>query len=567
MKVTVQNFADVVFRGGSIFTGAPKPVQGLALVVRGGRICALVPDADLGPYLGAETEIVELNGSLLLPGFQDAHIHPAQGGVELLQCNLTSAENAEEAVALIAAYAAANPDVPWIEGGGWSMDHYPGGTPLAAMIDAVVPDRPVSLSSRDHHSLWANSAAFRAAGIDADTPDPEDGRIERLADGSPAGTLHEGAAGLIEAHSPVVSEELLLAGLLRAQEDLLAQGITGWQDALVGGFAGIPDTRVAYERALAEGQLKARVRGALWWERSQGLEQLDSLIERRAKAEALGQPERFSLGTVKIMVDGIAENYTASMVDSYRDCHGHDTGNKGLSFISADDLATYVTALDAAGFQVHFHALGDRAVRDALNAVEAALKANGPSGLRHHLAHLQIVSGQDTGRFAELGATANLQPLWARHEAQIDELTLPFMPASAKDRQYPFGELHARGARLAAGSDWPVSSADPIAGVHVAVNRIAAGLDREPLGGEIQRLDLATALSAYTSGTAYVNHRDSETGRLAPGYYADLTVVSPDPFGVPASEIHRSRVVSTWIDGQCVYAAAANNNDDDTVPQ
>ena len=556
MKVTVTNSVDVVFRGGSIFTGASEPLHGHALLVRGDRISAVVPEPEADSLIGADTQVVELQGALLLPGFQDAHIHPVQGGVELLQCNLAPAANAEEAVALIAAYAAAHPDLPWIEGGGWSMDHYPGGTPLAALIDAAVPDRPVSLSSRDHHSLWVNSAAFRAAGIDANTPDPADGRLERLPDGSPAGTLHEGAASLVEAHSPTASEELLLAGLLRAQEDLLAQGITGWQDALVGSFAGIPDTAVAYERAIAEGQLKARVRGALWWERSQGLEQLDSMIERRAKAEALGLPERFSLGTVKIMVDGIAENYTASMVDSYRDCHGHDTGNTGLSFISADDLATYVTALDAAGFQVHFHALGDRAVRDALNAVEAALKANGPSGLRHHLAHLQIVAEQDTGRFAELGATANLQPLWARHEPQIDELTLPFMPASAKDRQYPFGELHARGARLAAGSDWPVSSADPLAGAHVAVNRIAAGLDRQPLGGEIQRLDLATALSAYTSGTAYVNHRDADTGRIAPGYYADLTVVSPNPFNVPASEIHSSSVVSTWIDGQCVYASA-----------
>jgi predicted amidohydrolase YtcJ len=551
----MQEFADVVFRGGSIFAGSPEPTRGHAVLVREGRIAALVPEAELDAHVGANTEVVDLDGGLLLAGFQDAHIHPAQGGVELLQCNLTEAESAEEAVATIAAYAAANPDLPWIQGGGWSMDHYPGGAPLASLIDAVVADRPVALSSRDHHSLWANSAAFRAAGLDASIPDPDDGRIERLADGSPAGTLHEGAQGLVEAHAPVISEELLVAGLLRAQSDLIAQGITGWQDALVGEFAGIASTGLAYERAITEGKLKVRVRGAQWWKRDQGLEQLDGLIETRAKAEALGLPERFNLGTVKIMVDGIAENFTASMVDSYRDCHGHDTGNKGLSFIAADDLATYVTALDAAGFQVHFHALGDRAVRDALNAVEAALKANGPSGLRHHLAHLQVVSGEDTARFAELGAVANLQPLWACHEDQLDELTLPFMPVSAEDRQYPFGELHARGALLAAGSDWPVSSADPIAGVHIAVNRIAPEEDREPLGGEIQRLDLATALAAYTSGTAYVNHRDSETGSIAPGYYADLTVVFPNPFEVPAGEIYRSRVVSTWIDGQRVYTS------------
>jgi predicted amidohydrolase YtcJ len=552
----VQTIADVAFRGGSIFLGSGAPVADLAVLVKDGRIGALVPEAELALHLGSQTKVVELDGALLMPGFQDSHIHPAGGGTELLQCNLSEAENAEEAIAAIAAYAAANPDVAWIQGGGWSMDHYEGGAPLAAHIDAVVSDRPVSLASRDHHSMWANSAAFRAAGVDATTQDPSDGRIERLADGTPAGTLHEGAMALVQKNAPAASLDLLVAGLSRAQDELIAQGITGWQDALVGAGSGIPDPKDAYYRLIAQGNLKVRVRGAQWWRRDQGLEQIDGMIEARAEAEALGLPERFNLGTVKIMVDGIAENFTASMIDSYRDKCGHSTHNNGLSFISAEDLALYVTALDAAGFQCHFHALGDRAVRDALDALEAARKANGPSSLRHHLAHLQVVSAVDAARFAQLDAVANLQPLWACHEDQLDRLTLPFMPESAQDRQYPFGDLVNHGAMLAAGSDWPVSSADPLAGSHTAVNRVAPQGDGKPLGGEKQRLDLATILAAYTSGTAYVNHRDTTTGSIAPGYFADLAVVSPNPFDVPAEEIFRSRVISTWIDGTCVYAAA-----------
>lgn len=549
-------YADVVFRGGSIFTGSGQHQDHLTVVVRDGRIEDVLPEADTAQCIGPDTDIVDLTGSLLLPGFQDAHIHPAQGGVELLQCDLSGAASADEAVAAIATYAAANPHLPWILGGGWSMDHFVGGNPLATLIDAVVSDRPVALSSRDHHSLWANGQALAAAGLSADSPDPQDGRIERLADGSPAGTLHEGAAELVLAQAPPIDEDLLVAGLLRAQDELVALGITGWQDALIGAFAGIPDTGVAYERVLADDKLLVRVRGAQWWKRDQGLEQLDQLVTRREQARSLGIPERYDLSTVKIMVDGIAENFTASMVESYRDCHGHDTGNTGMSFISAENLAVYVTALDAAGFQVHFHALGDRAVRDALDAVAAARRANGPSDLRHHLAHLQVVASSDTARFAELEAVANLQPLWACHEDQLDELTLPFMPESAMDRQYPFGDLHDGGAVLAAGSDWPVSSADPIAGVHVAVNRIAAEVDGEPLGGPLQQLTLATALAAYTSGSAYVNHRDQETGTIAPGYRADLAVIHPNPFESPALEIHRSRVVSTWIDGRCVYSSS-----------
>ncbi|MFD1914898.1 amidohydrolase [Paeniglutamicibacter kerguelensis] len=517
---------------------------------------AVVPEGELEAHLGSDTEVIDLDGALLAPGFQDSHIHPTGGGTELLQCNLSEADNAQEAVALIAAYAAANPDVAWIQGAGWSMDHYEGGSPLASLIDAVVPDRPVSLSSRDHHSMWANSAAFRAAGVDANTPDPSDGRVERLADGSPAGTLHEGAMGLVEEHAPAATADLLVAGLSRAQDELIAQGITGWQDAMVGAGVGIPDPKDAYYRLIAEGRLKVRVRGAQWWKRDQGLEQVDAMIATRAEAEALGLPDRFNLGTVKIMVDGIAENFTAAMIEPYRDKCGHATHNKGLSFISAEDLAVYVTALDAAGFQVHFHALGDRAVRDALDALEAARAANGPSKLRHHLAHLQVVSEADAARFADLDAVANLQPLWACHEDQLDTLTLPFMPESAQERQYPFGDLFNGGAKLAAGSDWPVSSADPIAGSHIAVNRISPEADDEPLGGEKQRLDLATIFAAYTSGTAFVNHRDDVTGTIAPGYFADFAIVHPNPFDVAPEDIFRSRVTSTWIDGKCVYVAA-----------
>ena len=257
------------------------------------------------------------------------------------------------------------------------------------------------------------------------------------------------------------------------------------------------------------------------------------------------------------MVDGVAENQTAAMLTPYRDSHGHDTDNSGLSFIDPTRLREIVTSLDAAGFQVHFHALGDRAVREALDALEAAREANGPTDGRHHLAHLQVVAESETARFAELDAVANLQALWATHEDQIDELTLPFMQDGQEARQYPFGDLVRNGARLAAGSDWPVSSADPLDAIHIAVNRVAPDIDAEPLGGAHQRLDLATAMAAYTSGTAYVNHRDHDTGYIREGYLANLVVLDPDPFSLSQDEIHRSTVVSTWIEGERIYSRTA----------
>lgn len=550
--------AEVVFIGGAVFTGSGDPLTGMAVAVEGGRISAIVPEAEAAALIGSETQRIELNGALLSPGFQDAHVHPVGGGVELLQCNLTEARSAEEAIAAVAAYAEANPDEPWILGGGWSMEHYPGGTPTRQMLDVVVPDRPVFLMNRDHHGAWANTAAIRLAGIDASTPDPADGRIEREPDGAPAGTFHEGSTELFGAVRPDATPELVYRGLLRAQEELLSLGITGWQDAIVGRDNGVvPDGITAYLRAIDEGALKAHVVGAQWWDRGAGLEQIDEMVRLRDERRASGEEDRFALGTVKMMVDGVAENFTASMLEPYRDAHGHDTRNHGIAFIDPEIMREAVARLDAAGMQVHFHALGDRAVRDALDAVGAAREANGPSDGRHHLAHLQIVAEADARRFAEVEAIANLQMLWAAHEEQLDTLTLPFMQDGAEARQYPFGDLVRGGARLAAGSDWPVSSADPLAAIAIGVTRVAPGYGAAPLGGERQRLELATAFAAYTAGSAYVNHRDHDTGYVREGYLANLVVIEPNPFRLAPGELGRAEVASTWVEGERVYAREA----------
>jgi len=439
------------------------------------------------------------------------------------------------------------------------MDHFAGGSPLRGAIDAVVADRPVLLMSRDHHSTWANSAAIEAAGLDASTADPADGRIEREADGYPAGTFHEGAGDLFDEVKPEVSAELAYQGLLHTQRQMLSLGVTGWQDALIGISGPVPDSAPAYRRAVETGELKVHVVGAQWWQRDKGIEQIDDILRYRDECVALGTADRYQVGTVKIMVDGVAENFTASMLTPYRDAHGHDTHNHGISFVDAETLREAVVRLDAAGMQVHFHALGDRAVRDALDAIEAAREANGPSDNRHHLAHLQIVAEAETARFAKLDAVANLQMLWATHEEQLDTLTLPFMQEGQEDRQYPFGDLVRGGARLAAGSDWPVSSANPLEAIMIGVTRVGPGIEQGPLAGEQQRLTLEQAFAAYTSGSAYVNHRDHDTGSIREGYLANLVVIEPNPFSVPAEEIHLAEVSSTWVEGSNVYTRPETN--------
>ncbi|MGD3111226.1 amidohydrolase [Streptomyces sp. YGL11-2] len=549
--MTTTSHADLVFRGGPVHTVDPARSRASAVAVRGDRIVAVGPDERIGDLIGARTEVVDLRGRLLVPGFQDAHVHPVSGGLELGQCDLSAADTADAYRELIARYAAAHPEAPWITGGGWSLEAFPGGMPTREFLDAVVPDRPVFLVNRDHHGGWANSRALERAGVTSRTPDPADGRIERDAAGEPSGMLQEGAMRLVGELLPQPSLAEQTAGLLRAQRLLHSYGVTAWQDAMLGNGPGTTDPVPAYLAARRDGLLTARVTGALWWDRSRGIEQLPELVDRRRELTG----GRLRATSVKIMQDGIAENHTAALLGPYLTACGCPSGNSGISFVDPEALRTYVTRLDAEGFQVHFHALGDRAVREALDAVEAARAANGHRDTRPHLAHLQVVHPDDIPRFRRLGATANIQALWAAHEPQMDELTIPFLGRQRASWQYPFGDLLRSGATLAAGSDWPVSSADPIAALHVAVNRRTP--DAPPSAPAFlpeQRLDLGAALAAYTAGSAYANHLD-ETGSVQPGKLADLAVLDRDPFDGPAEEIAATRVLQTFVGGRRVYAA------------
>jgi len=556
--------ADVVFTGGAVYTadgarrelvraghGTEEGKPATAVAVKGERIIAVgdAADARIKDLTGATTEVIDLRNRALLPGFQDAHVHPAFAGVTMIGCNLIGAAKLDEALERISAYAAAHPDREWIAGSGWRMEWFDHGTPSRELLDQVTGGRPAYLTNRDGHGAWASSRALEIAGIDAQTPDPADGRIERNQDGSPQGTLHEGAATLAGRLVPAITFEERVSGLLLAQEHLHARGITAWQDAIVGDYLGSGDPLPVYLAAAEAGTLTARVQGALWWDRTRGEEQFPDILARRER----GQAGRFRASTVKIMQDGVAESFTAGMIEPYLDSCGCQTANRGLSHVDAALLRDYVTLIDAAGFQVHLHAIGDRAVREALDAVEAARGANGANDHRHHIAHLQVMHPDDIPRFAALGVTANMQALWAAHEPQMDELTIPFIGPERAARQYLFGDLLRSGARLAAGSDWAVSSANPLRAAHVAVNRTLPGTQAEPLLPG-QALSLGQHLGAYTAGSAYVNHLD-ETGAIEAGMLADLVVLDRDPFDGPADEIAYTGVHSTYVAGQRVYAA------------
>jgi predicted amidohydrolase YtcJ len=549
--------AELVFVGGGVYTVDQTRPWADAVAVRAGRIAALGSQSEVRELIGPRTEVVDLRGRMLLPGFQDAHAHPLLGGAERLQCDLSASHSLAEYRELVASYAAAHPEREWIVGSGWWMEAFPGGTPSRQELDAVVADRPVFLVNRDHHGAWVNTRALELAGITRDTPDPADGRIERDAAGEPTGALHEGAVEPLRAVAPAMTEEELVKGLAEGQAYMHSLGITAWQDAAVGAVFSGRDTFGVYVAAAERGDLTARVAGALWWERDQDERQLGELLERRARAQRAG---RFRATTVKIMQDGVCEDFTAAMLSPYLDGHGHPTERQGMSFIEPRALERYVTLLDREGFQVHVHAIGDRAVREALDAFQAARAGGGGRDRRHHIAHIQVIHPEDVPRFRALGVTANAQPLWACYEPQMTDLTIPFLGPERTTWQYPFGELVRTGARLACGSDWPVSSPNPLWGMHVAVNRRAPAQQAgaAAAGGSFlpeQAIDLATAIAGYTIAAAYVDRLDADTGSIEVGKLADLVVLDRNLFELPAGEIAAARPLLTLVEGQKVHEA------------
>ncbi|HSK17123.1 MAG TPA: amidohydrolase [Gaiellaceae bacterium] len=529
--------ADLTLTGASLFGAGEAD----AVAVAGGRIAAVGSAREIAAFTGPGTRVLDLEGRTVVPGFQDAHLHPPSGGLAGLRCDLYGAQSREECLEAVAAYAAANPGLEWIAGGGWSIDSFPGGTPSRADLDAIVRDRPVFLENRDGHGAWVNSLALALAGIRPDTPDPPDGRIERDSGGEPQGTLHEGAIGLVERLLPATTQAEWEKAILRAQAELHALGITAWQDAAV-----YRETYPAYLALAERGALTMRMEGNLLWERGlDEADQLADLVERRV-AEPVG---RLRLRGAKIFADGVLENFTGALLDPYV-----GTDNRGISMHEPDELARIVAALDAHGFQVHLHTIGDRAVREALDAIEAARRANGPRDARHHLAHVQLVHADDLPRFAELGVAANVSTYWACRSDYVTVLTEPFIGPERSARMYPFASLVRAGARLACGSDWTVSTPDPLQQLEVAVTRVSPDTrEAEPLLPE-EALDLAAALTAFTAGSAWANGLEADTGTLEPGKLADLAVLDSDVLDPSAGPIGDARVLLTLVEGEAVHA-------------
>jgi len=538
-----QPAADTVFQHGRIYTVDAQRSWAEAVAIRDGRFVFVGSNAGASAYIGAQTEVVDLRGRMVLPGMQDAHVHPIETGLEAAILNLGELVSIDAYKEAIADYAGAHPELPWIVGTGWTYSVFGAGvTPNREILDALVPDRPVYIASYDDHAGWVNSAALQLAGITKDTPDPPGGQIVRDAtSGEPNGTLQEEARALVKKLLPVITFEEKIEALRYAQRQLNAWGITAIQDA---GVDGEEELRV-YKTLEDAGELKLRVVAAMRWYPERGLEQIDELVSLRDQYRSA----LLDAGTAKIWQDGILDNFTGVMLEPYLS-PGYGTGTP---LIDPEFLKTVVTRLDAAGFQAHIHAIGDAAVRQSLDAVAASIEENGRLGHRHHIAHLQLIDPADIPRFAELDVIANFQPLWARADEYVLGINLPTLGPERMRWMYPIKSVLDAGGMIVFGSDWSVTTANPFPQIETAITRREAEAEPTPEFTPEQRIDLPSAIAAFTINAAFVNRHEFDTGSIEIGKLADLIVIDQNLFEISPEDMSETRVLLTLLAGKPVF--------------
>lgn len=532
--------ADVVLVNGKIWTADDQGTFVEALAVREGKIIASGATADIAAYQGEETQVIDLKGRLTIPGFNDAHIHFLGGSRELAEVDLSGAMNGAEIVRRVNAFAALHPEKPWITGRGWQYSWFPAGLPTPEDLPGMPSDRPVYLRAYDGHSSWANEKALQLAGVTADSKVNGFGRIVLGYGRKPTGALLEAAADLVSVHVPKPSRAEKLDALRAGLKLAASLGITSLQNA-----SGSLDELSLYEELLRNGELTARYAAALSVDELTPQSAIDSFLQKR---EEYKSNPRLRADAIKFMLDGVIESHTAAMLEPYDD-QPDDTGDFAIPL---DQYRERVRQLDKAGFRLYTHAIGDRAVREALNAYEDAQRANGPAPRRNRIEHIETISPDDLPRFAALGVLASMEPIHA------DPGTMGVWQKAIGTDRLPFSfawaSLKSAGATLVYSSDWPACiDINPIRGIHVAVNR------RTPEGfppeGWVagQRVSITDALIAYTRTGAYASFEESTKGQLKPGYVADLAVLSDDLFSIDPMKITSATVEMTIIDGKVIW--------------
>lgn len=530
-----------VYRGGRVWVR--RGVMTSAVAVRGAVVVALGRTAE--GLVDEADEVVDLRSGLLLPAFGDGHCHPIFGGLEAQGPDVAHATSVSRIQHALRDWADSHPGGDWIFAASYDPALVEGGSFDARWIDQVVPDRPVWLRAHDYHTAWCNTKALALAGITADTPDPPLGRIDRREDGSPKGTLREwGAVDLLLKVAPEPSREALDRALRTACEEQNGCGVTWMQDAWVDGGMHLP-----YCDLLSRGELSVRSNLAFRADSRYWRGQFDGFRRARQEVRDAGDAGLLDARTVKFFADGVIESGTGAMLDPYVDAGG----GRGMEVWDHDELARAVTVADSLGFQVHIHAIGDRAVRNALDAIEAATLNNPGWDRRPVITHVQLVDSVDVERFADLGVIANIESFWIQRDPVMVRLTEPRLGEARSRRQYALADLREAGVMLSHGSDWPISSNNPVQAIGRAVTRKTdRGL---PQGGWIpeERITVEDAIDMATRGSTVQGFTEGFRGTLDVGRHADMVLLERDITSIPPEDIARTPVLGTWLDGSNVF--------------
>ena len=541
--------ADRILINGKIWTADTSRPRAEALAISGDKILAVGSTREILALRDGDTAVFDLKGRLVVPGFQDSHVHFPGPSVNAVR--LDGLETLEAFQNELAKFAKSHPNLKWISGGGWGYSAFPNQAPDKKYIDAVISDRPVYVSERDGHMGLANSKALELAGITRDTPDPPNGHIMKDDRGEPTGELKEAAQRLIRRHMPRATEQEVYETLLKHMDEAAGDGLTSVQNA-----SWSPADQPVYLRALAAGALKLRFRFAPPMLPGEGLSPRDHKLKTPLTAADLKyykelrdtfQGPLIKFGSIKGMLDGTVDGRTAAMFDAYVG------GGTGIPFWEQDDLNETVALYDKEGFQVLLHAIGDKAINMALNAFEYAARTNGTNGRRHRVEHGEVPGLADLPRFKKLGVIASTQALFANpDETTLKNYAVLLGPERASHAN-AFKLYDDAGAVQAFGSDWGVFDFAPLKGIYAAVNRTTP--EGTPHGGWYpqNRITVEAALRHYTIDGAYANFDEDIRGTLAPGKLADLVVLSQDLLTIQPSEILRTRVLLTVMGGRDTY--------------
>jgi predicted amidohydrolase YtcJ len=542
---------DLIVLNGKVYPADGREHFAEAVAVQGNRILSVGSNRSVKRLAGRQTLVIDAHGGAVIPGFNDSHVHFLDGSLRLAQVDLKDCPTPDQIASKLRDYVAGHAADPWILGHGWFYTAFPGGLPTRQLLDAVVSDKPAFLISYDFHSGWANTAALKAAGITRATQNPSNGIVVKDANGEPTGVLKEEAAmGLMDSVLPKPSRTEQVNALRAGIREAHRFGVTSVQNA-----NGDADEIAVWDELKRSNDMRLRMYHSL--SAGPGFSEADAdrfeQIRKRHPDDPL-----LKTGAVKLMVDGVIESHTAAMLEPYTNRPTPGTPN-----FTPEDLNRIVALLDRRGWQVWIHAIGDRGIRMALDAFQAAAKANrAPArGRRHRIEHIESIDPADIPRFGALGVIASMQPFHANPDPSMGSVWSENIGPERASHGWLWHSISDAGARLTFGSDWPVVTMDPRVGMQVAANRMSP--KSEPAGGWIpsQRLPLTKVIDAYTSGAAYASFDEQRKGSLAKGMLADVVVLSTDIFAAPPERVLDAKVDVTIFDGKVVYNRATEKTE------